>query len=205
MAQNVDRRLTTNAESATESIEKKGLLDSRLDNVENISAANLMLDAKISVAKEKWFPQNWYCADVLFRCAEAGKKEMARSGHISPTLEVTMGLLDRLEAGFTSLKKNCKNKQTGLALLEGVGLRGQEADRLLNHVEPDKFLESVAQSPNVENGNVEGMATLSLYSFFQNETAMTTPSQRAFSKLYLATVQPAALVQVLEQLSTPSA
>lgn len=201
MAQNPDKNLPQHTEKPGEAVELRGLLDSRLDNVENISVANLMLDSKMSDAKAKWFPQNWYCTDVLFRCAEAGKKEMARSGRVSPSLEVTMSLLDRLDQGFDSLKKNCTNKKTGLALLEGVGISGREAERLLNHTESKRFLASVSETEGVQNWNVDGMAALSLYSFFQSETAITTAEQRTFDKLYLKKAQPASLVQILESIS----
>lgn len=200
MAQNPDKGLPQHTEEPGEAVELRGLLDSRLDNVENISVANLMLDSKVSDAKAKWFPQNWYCADVLFRCAEAGKKEMARSGRVSPALEVTMGLLGRLDQGFDSLKRDCTNKKTGLALLEGVGISGREAERLLSHTEPKRFLASASETEGVQNWNVDGMAALSLYSFFQSETTITTAEQRTFDKLYLKKAQPAGLVQILESI-----
>lgn len=202
VAQNPDQKLSKGPENLHETTSEKlaaVAVDGRLERVENLAAANARLDARLAEAKAKWFPQNWYCLDILGRCAESCKKEMAAQPELmSAVFETSMDLIERLDTAMAWLKGN-KTKETGRKILEGLGMNRQEVDRVLDHVEPDKFIQAVA----VASGgyDVERMAALSLYSFFQNETPnTTTANQRAFNSLYLKPARPAVLLQILETL-----
>lgn len=175
-------------------------VDGRLEGLEAISRANTSLDAEVRKYQPNWFPNTWYCWDLLDRVATGTKREMTNTGSVMPAFEAGIKTMARLNSALLALKKQSASKETLKKILQGFDLAPREIDRLASNVQDDKIIESVASATG--GADVDQMSAVTLYALFREESvqSISTPNERSYTKLYLKNCSPQRLLTILDSI-----
>lgn len=183
-------------EVSPEEVKQNTHTEAMLMKVETLSDAQKKMNDAILMARDKYHPAFWYCADLITRVVNEGKTRLSsKPSELAIITDEVIGQTDRLFRALDAWIAKPDDKKVAARLMDSLAVDRATKTRLAG-VEKQKL---VSSAMGAGESRLEYLSALALYALLNLPMgALTTPEQRVYKDTLFSKVDMAKLVPLLE-------